>query len=157
MTLDKSLFADTITEVIKKEMLGEEAKDIKVGSTLTGGENKDIPAKVIKISGDDVTLEIDNKSNPFYGKKLEVGTVANVEDGVTFTIKSLEGTGVTFDIVNQKSPFFGKYTVGTTVDTPVGKVTLKSINTDDVTILVDTPKDPKQSTLFFDVEVVDIK
>lgn len=158
ITLDKTLFSDKITQVISKTNLGELGNDIKVGSTLTGGANNDIPAKVTKINGEDVTLEIDNsKNNPFHAKELKVGESAIVEEGVTFTVKALEGTGVTFDVVNTKSPFAQNFTVGATADLPNGKIIIRSIEDNDVVVEDISGTDPKKSSLFFDVEIVDIK
>ena len=157
LTLDKSLFADTVTQTIKKTLLGDKTKNLKVGQTLTGGQNNDIPAKVIKITNDEVTLEIDNSSNPFHGKKLKPGVSSSVEEGNEFTIVSMEGTGITFNVINKKSPFYKKYTVGAVADVPVGQITLKSIEKDDLIIVLDQGKDPKKTSLFFDVEVIDIK
>ncbi len=157
IVLDASLFKSTVTETIKKEMLGDKAKDLKVGQTLTGGQNNDIPAKIIKITADEVIVEIDNSKNPFSGKELKPGVTADVEEWVTFTVKSVSGSGVTFDVVNKNSPFYGKYTVGTTAETPVGNVTLKEIWDKEVTIDIEPTKDELKTTLFFDVELVDIK
>ena len=157
LTLDKSLFANTVTQTIKKTLLGDKTKNLKVGQTLTGGQNNDIPAKVIKITNDEVTLEIDNSSNPFHGKELKPGVSSSVEEGNEFTITAVEGTGITFNVVNKKSPFYKKYTIGAVADVPVGQITLKSIEKDDLIIVLDQGKDPKKTSLFFDVEVTDIK
>ncbi len=157
LTLDKSLFADTVTQTIKKELLGDKAKDLKVGQTLTGGQNNDIPAKVMKIDGDTVTLQIDNSSNPFHGKELKAGVTASVAEGNEFRVLSVEGTGVTFSVIDKKSPFYGKYETGATIVLPIGKVTLKAIEKDDVIISIERAKDTKKTSLFFDIEVVDIK
>lgn len=51
-----------------------------------------------------ITLAIENKENPFYGKKLVVGATAQ-KDKITFTVKALTDTGVTLDIINGDSPF----------------------------------------------------
>ncbi len=80
ITLDASLFTKTVTETIQKKKFGEKAKDLKVGQTLTGGQNNDIPAKIIKITADDVMVEIDNSKNPFSGKELKPGVSADIEE-----------------------------------------------------------------------------
>ncbi len=154
--VDRSLFEDIVKETFDKKILGEKAKDIKVGQTLTGGQDSTIPAKIIKITDTQVTVEIDNSGNPFHGKELKPGVTASVEGWNEFTIVSIEGTGITFNVVNKKSPFFGNYVVGAVATVPVGKITLKSIAKDDVVILLDR-KDPKKTSLFFDVEIMDIK
>lgn len=69
-TVDKNMLEDTISQTVSRAMLGEQGKTLTVGQTLTGGE--DMTAKVIKIEGDNITLSIDNKQNPFYGKKVAV-------------------------------------------------------------------------------------
>lgn len=158
MTLDKSLFSDKVTQTVSKADLGEKAATIKVGETLTGGTNGEMTAKVTKITASDVTLEIDNsKSNPFHGQELKAGVTAQVQEGMTFTVKSLEGTGVTFDVVNSKSPFVNNFTTGATAEISGGKMVIKAIEENDVIIEDVSGTDPKKSSLFFDIEVVDIK
>lgn len=46
-------------------------------------------AKVTKIDGQKVTLSIENKQNPFFGKKLIVGAVSE-KDNIKFTVKELK-------------------------------------------------------------------
>lgn len=135
VTLDKSLFSDRITQVMSKTELGDMATGIKVGMTLTGGQNGDITATVKKIDGENVTLDIDNSKNPFHGKELKPGTSATIENGTIFTITGLEGTGITFQAENKTSPFYGKYVTGATAEIPsLGTITLKSIEADDLII-----------------------
>lgn len=158
ITLDKSLFSNKVTQTVSKTEFGEKATTIKVGDTLTGGTNTEMTAKVTKVTASDVTIEIDNtKGNPFHGQELKVGATAQVEEGMTFTVKSLEGTGVTFDAVNSKSPFVNNFTTGATVEISGGKMVIKAIEENDVIIEDISGTDPKKSSLFFDVEVVDIK
>ncbi len=155
--IDTSLFQNTVKKTLKRAEFGDKAKDLKVGQTLTGGQNNDIPAKITKITADEVMVEIDNSKNPFSGKELKAGVTVEVEEGVIFTVRSVSGTGVTFDVVNKKSPFYGKYTPGTTVDILGGEVTLKEIGEDYLIVDILPPKDELKTTLFFDVELVDIK
>jgi len=157
LTLDKSLFGDTLTETIAKNLLGDEAKNYKVGQTLTGGQNNDIPGKIVKITDTEVTVAIDNSKNPFHGKEIAPGLSTEVESGVTFTVKALQGTGVVFDVMNKNSPFYNNFATGTSVDLSVGKVTIKSIEENDVIVDILPAKDPKKTSLFFDVEIVDVK
>ena len=70
ITTDKTRFQDVVTQVVPRSSLGEAGKDLKEGQTLTGGLG--ITAKVVKIDGENVTLDIDNKDHPFYGKKVVV-------------------------------------------------------------------------------------
>jgi len=158
MTLDKSLFTDNVTQVVSKENLGDRATTIKVGDTLTGGTNGEMTAKVTKVTSTDVTLDIDNSTgNPFHGQELKAGATAEVQSGVTFTIKSIEGTGVTFDVENMQSPFVDNFMVWATAEFSGTKIIIKSIEEEDVIIEDISGTDPKKSSLFFDVEVVDIK
>lgn len=64
-------------------------------------------AKVTKIDGDNITLEINNVNNPFYGKKLVVGEKAKKEN-ISFEVKAMTASGVTMRIINGDSPFAGK-------------------------------------------------
>ncbi len=70
LATDRTRFEDTIVETVERKVLGEQGQNIAVGQTLTGGA--DVIAKVTKIEGDNITLTIDNKDHPFYGKKLAV-------------------------------------------------------------------------------------
>lgn len=105
ITTDRAQFEDTSVQTVQKSLLGEQGKSLVEGQTLTGGAN--VTAKVTKIDGENVTLLIDNKENPFYGKKLEVGAVAKKEK-ITFTLKALTDKTVTVLIKNEESPFSGK-------------------------------------------------
>jgi FKBP-type peptidyl-prolyl cis-trans isomerase 2 len=107
-TVDKSQFQDRITETIQRNLLGVAGSGLTVGQTLTGGMNQDIIAKVMKIDGDNITLDIDNsKLNIFSGKELKVGATAE-KNGASFVITAMSDTGVTIDVKNTKSPFYGK-------------------------------------------------
>jgi FKBP-type peptidyl-prolyl cis-trans isomerase 2 len=105
LTVDKKDLQDTVTQMVQKSQLGEAGKDLKEGQSLTGGY--DLVAKVMKIDGENITLEIENKNNPYYGKKLAVGATAE-QNGATYTISALSDTGVTLAVKNSKSPFAGK-------------------------------------------------
>jgi hypothetical protein len=89
LTVDKKDLQDTVIQMVQKSQLGEAGKDLKQGQSLTGGY--DLVAKVMKIDGEDVTLEIENKSNPYYGKKLTVGATAE-QNGAAYTISALSDT-----------------------------------------------------------------
>lgn len=105
VTTDRQKFADSITETVPMSALGEQGKNVVVGQTLTGGSN--MVAKITKIEGENVTLLIDNKDNPFYGKKISVGTTST-KDKAKFTVKALTETGITLEVENGNSPFAGK-------------------------------------------------
>jgi FKBP-type peptidyl-prolyl cis-trans isomerase 2 len=161
ITVDKARFQDVITQVVPLSSLGDAGKGLKEWQTLTGGLG--IPAKVVKLDGENVTLAIENRDHPFYGKKLEVGASSEV-DGAKFTVKQLTETGVTMDVVNSRSPFAGKkFEVGiegvlqnpaTTTTVPLK---IAAINGENIDVLMPNPHPLAGKTLFFDVEVLDIE
>ncbi len=164
VTLDKSKFQDKISETVNRSMLGEDGANVRIGQTLTGGNA--MTAIVRKIDGDMITLEIENKNHPFYGKKFAVGTKVS-QDGFNWTIKSINGTGATFDIENTNSPFYGKkFAVGSSVDMPTdptsgmtqtGTITIESMSGETVVAKLPNPHPLGGKTLYFDIEVTDIK
>lgn len=169
-TIDKTIFSDVLTQTVQRSVLGEEGKTIKVGEYLSGAT--DTKVRVTKIDGDNITVEMQNTSQPFYGKKLAVGLKAEKEDAL-FTIKAISGTGVTVEVVNKSSPFYEKKVeVGAigTVKTPFqvmsidgkrallsGDVTISALTEDTVTLTIANSHPLAGKTLYFDVEVVDIK
>ncbi len=157
VTTDRQKFSDTITETVPKSALGEQGTTIVVWQTLTGGAN--MTAKVTKIDGDNVVLQIDNKENPFYGKKLAIGVTAT-KDKAKFTVKALTETGVTLEIENGNSPFAGKEFVPGAVATLAnsgGTLTVKSINGEDIVLEVPNTHPLAGKTLYFEIEIVDIQ
>ncbi len=135
---------------------------MKEGQTLTGGLG--IVAKVAKIDGDNITLDIENKDHPFYGKKLEVGSTSE-KDGATFTVKELTESGITMDVKNSKSPFAGKkFEVGSvgTIENPNvsgSNLSFKVVSINGEVVEVEMPNNHPLAgkTLFFDVEVLDVQ
>lgn len=116
ITTDKSQFEDKAVQTVQRGMLGEQGKTVTVGQTLTGGAN--VTAKVMKVDGDNITLEINNVNNPFYGKKLAVGEKARKEN-ISFEIKAMTTSGITMRIMNGESPFAGKaFVAGATAPIP---------------------------------------
>jgi FKBP-type peptidyl-prolyl cis-trans isomerase 2 len=103
-TVPRDNFKDVVTQTVPMSALGEKGKDLTVGKVIEAGNVK---AKVTKIEGDNVTVDIDNTQNPFYGKKLAVGLKATFE-GNQVTVKKLTDTEVTLDVVNKANPFYGK-------------------------------------------------
>ena len=118
----------------------------------------------MKIEGENITLMIDNKENPFYGKKLEVGAVAKKEK-VSFTIKALTEKTVTLLINNGESPFFGKsFVVGATASIPAsngqpspGNIKILAFSGETVDIEVPNAHPLAGKKLYFEVEILDIK
>lgn len=161
VTVDKSRFQDVITQVVPKSSLWEAGKDLKEGQTLTGGLG--ITAKVVKIDGDNITLDIQNKDHPFYGKQLSVWATAE-KDWAKFTIKELLATWVTMNVQNSKSPFVGKkFEAGVewVLANPSGgngiPLKIVAINGEEVQVQMPNSHPLAGKTLFFDVEVLDVQ
>jgi preprotein translocase subunit YajC len=68
MTQPMSAFGDTIIQKMNKSELNDELKQSEVGKTITGQDGS--VAKVIAVTENDITFEIENKSNPFYKKQI---------------------------------------------------------------------------------------
>jgi FKBP-type peptidyl-prolyl cis-trans isomerase 2 len=119
---------------------------------------------VTKVDGEDVTLMIDNKENPFYGKKLVVGATAKKES-ISFTVKALTEKQVTMFIVNGNSPFAGKqFVVGASAPLPSangqsspGNIKITAISGESINIDVPNTHPLAGKTLYFDIEILDIK
>ncbi len=162
ITTDKARFEDMIVQTVERSALGDQGKDIVVWQTLTGGS--DVKALIQKIEGDMITLAIENKENPFYGKKLVVGATAQ-KDKITFTVKALTDTGVTLDIINGDSPFSWKeFVAGATAEFPgqggqpsPGAIKILSISGEEVNIEMPNTHPLAGKTLYFEVEIIDIK
>lgn len=155
ITQDKAVFGDTITQTVEKAQLRPDMQAAKVGDVFTGAN--DSTAKVTAVDDMSITLAINNTDNPFYKKKIEVGTTATSADGsATFKITKIAGTGVTLEVTNKQSPFFDKkFVAEESIDTPQGKLTIKEIKDDIVVVAQGHPLMGK--TLYFDVEIVDIQ
>jgi FKBP-type peptidyl-prolyl cis-trans isomerase 2 len=75
-TIERSreLFADTVKQTIDRSKFPTEmqaaVKNAKAGDTLTGANNA--TAKVVSADTASLTIEIENKENPFYGKEIKV-------------------------------------------------------------------------------------
>lgn len=148
-------FKDIVTQVVSVEMLNVKEESLKIGNEITAGETT---AKIIKIENGQVTLEIKNTANPFYGKELKVGLKASFE-GNDITIIKIEDTGVTIDIENKQNPFHGKkLAVGHIGKMPDGgSITIKSIDGENVTVEMPNTHELAGKTLIFDVEIVSIQ
>lgn len=107
---------------------------------------------------------IDNKENPFYGKKLEIGAVAK-KDKISFIIKALTDKTITILINNGESPFSGKpFVVGATAPIPAlngqpspGNIKILAISGETVDIDVPNTHPLAGKKLYFEVEILDIK
>lgn len=148
-------FKDTITQSVPLSVLGEQGKTLAVGQVVTAGETK---AKVVKIEGDNVTLDIENTRNPFFGKKLAVGLKGDF-DGSSVVIKKIDATEVTLEVKNASNPFHGKkLAVGLTGSMKDGS-TIKVLAIKDGSVTIGTPNTHELAgkTLKFDVEIKSIK
>lgn len=148
-------FRDTVEQVVPKSALGDKASDIVVGKTI---DAQGIKAKVTKIDGDNVTVEIDNVQNPFYGKKLAVGLVGKFEEN-TITIKKIVGDTVTLSIENRTNPFYGKkLAVGLKTTTKDGQeLAITKITDENVTVSMPNTNKLAGKTLIFDVTIKNIE
>ena len=154
-TVPRENFKDVVTQTVPLSALGEKGKGLTVGQTIEAGTTK---AKVTKIEGDNVTLDIDNARNPFYGKKMAVGLKATFEEN-NVTVKELTETGVTLEVINKANPFFGKkIQEGMEGTLPAGgKMKIIKITAETITIGVPNTHELAGKTLKFDVEIKSIK
>lgn len=154
-TVPRENFKDIVSQTVPVSALGENGKDLTVGKVIEAGE---IKAKVTAIEGDNVTVEIENTGNPFYGKKLTVGLKATFE-GNDVTIKELTDTEVTIEVINKANPFYGKkIEVGMEGVLPNGGK-MKIVKIDDKSVTIGLPNEHELAgkTLTFDVEIKSIK
>ncbi|MDP2104114.1 MAG: hypothetical protein Q8K26_04295, partial [Candidatus Gracilibacteria bacterium] len=115
-----------------------------------------IKAKVTAIEGDNVTVEIDNTGNPFYGKKLAVGLTGEFE-GNSVVIKKLTDKEVTIEVNNKANPFYGKkIEVGMEGKSGENTIKIVSITKENVTIAAGR-HELAGKTLTFDIEIKSIK
>ncbi|MBP8016431.1 FKBP-type peptidyl-prolyl cis-trans isomerase [Candidatus Gracilibacteria bacterium] len=149
-------FKDTVSQTVPKNMLGEKGLTIKEKEVIEIGNG--MKGTVTKIEGDNITIDIQNTENPFYGKKLEKGLSVDYQ-GNKITIKSLTNSGVTVEIDNKQNPFYGKKLIeGLIGKLPNGEeIKVIKIAGDSVTIQTKNPSKLAGKTLIFDVEVKEIK
>lgn len=154
-TVPRENFKDTVTQTVPMSALGEKGNGLTVGQVIEAGS---VQAKVTKIEGDNVTVDIDNTQNPFYGKKMAVGLKATFE-GNDITVKKLTDTEVTLNVVNKANPFYGKkIKEGMEGTMPNGSsMKIIKIGTENITIGIPNTHELAGKTLKFDVEVKSIK
>ncbi len=154
-TVSRDNFKDVITQTVPMSALGEKAKDLVVGQTIDAGNTK---AKVTKIDGDNVTVDIENSQNPFYGKKMSVGLKVMFE-GNSVTVKKITDSDILLEVVNKANPFYGKKVkVGMEGAMPNGeKVKILKLTKDIATIGVPNTHELGGKTLKFDVEIKSIQ
>jgi FKBP-type peptidyl-prolyl cis-trans isomerase 2 len=138
-TVPRDNFKDIITQTVPLSALGEKGKDLVIGKVIEAGSTK---ATVTKIEGDNVTVDINNTQNPFYGKKIVVGLKSTFE-GNTVIIKKLTNTDVTLEVINKANPFYGKKIVVGLKSTFEGNtVIIKKLTNTDVTLEVINKANP---------------
>lgn len=154
-TVPRDNFKDTVTQTVPLSALGEKGKDLVVGKVIEAGSVK---AKVTKIEGDNVTVDIDNTQNPFYGKKIAVG-LKSVFEGNNVTVKKMTDKEVVLEVVNKVNPFYGKkIKEGMEGALANGKkMKILKIEKDNVTIGVPNTHELAGKTLKFDVEIKSIQ
>ena len=154
-TVPADNFKDTITQIVPLSALGAKGEGLKIGELIEAGTTK---AKVTAIEGDNVTLDIENTQNPFYGKKLKVGLQITAE-GNTITIKKITDTEIVLSIVNKANPFYGKKLKEGMEGSMIsgGKMKIMKINADTIIIGVPNTHELAGKTLIFDVEIKSIK
>lgn len=154
-TVPRENFRDTVTQIVPISALGEKGKGLTVGQIIEAGSTK---AKVTKIEGENVTVDIENTQNPFYGKKMAVGLKSAFE-GNDVTVKKLTDTEVVLEVVNKANPFYKKkIKEGMEGTMPSGsKMKILKIGKETVTIGVPNSHELAGKTLKFDVEIKSIK
>lgn len=73
-------------------------------------------------------------------------------------ITKMSNTGVTLEVTNKESPFYNKkFAVGESFESPKGKITINAIDKEKSTTTIAIGHPMMGKTLFFDVEIADIK
>jgi len=90
---------NVLTGIISQQLPKTQADQILGGSTV-GTEKKlgEATIKVTAVTGDNVTVSINDPQAPFYGKTLAAGLEATAQDGSKVTIKTITGDDVEVDI-----------------------------------------------------------
>lgn len=104
-TVSSSKYRDSFVSVVTDTEFAAQGKALpKLGDTISSGG---VTSKVVKVEGGLITLSVENRKNPFYGKKLSVG-LSGSDDGNRVTITKIEGDNVTVRVENASNPFKGK-------------------------------------------------
>ncbi len=152
-TVSRDKYQDVVDIEVPESTFKEQGREIpKLGETITAGG---VSAKVTKIADGKISLQVENRQNPFYGKKLVVGLEADFE-GNKVKITKLTEKDVTIEVTNLVSPFYGKkLVVGLSAMYGGDKFTVKKI--DDDTVTLERAHELSGKTLVFEVELKEIK
>lgn len=158
--IERKKFLDTVDIPVPASTFTSQGKPVpKVGETITAGGAS---AKVAKVEGDTLTLTIENRNNPFYGKELKVGLEAENE-GNGLKIVKLTDTTVDVEVDNRLNPFYGKkLKPGLEAVAGGQRYTIVSINPsknadEKETVTLEVAHKLAGKTLVFDVELEEIK
>jgi FKBP-type peptidyl-prolyl cis-trans isomerase 2 len=152
-TVSRDKYQDTVQADVPESAFTSQGKPVpKAGDTISAGGTS---AKVVKVDNGTVTLSIDNRQNPFYGKKLAVGLTGDFE-GNKVKITALDSKNVTVQVDNRNNPFYGKkLAVGLSAKWNGEVYTVKKIDQDTVTL--EHAGALVGKTLIFDVTLKEIK
>lgn len=152
-TVSRDKYRETIDVTVPESAFKDQNREIpKVGETITAGSAS---AKVVKVEGGNVSLQVENRQSPFFGKKLVVGLEGDFE-GNKVKITKLDAKNVTLEVTNLVNPFYGKkLAVGLEAIFDGSKFTIKKIDKDTVTL--ERAHELSGKTLIFDVEIKEIK
>jgi FKBP-type peptidyl-prolyl cis-trans isomerase 2 len=152
-TVPREKYQDVFEVTVPESTFKDQGNEVpKVGETITAGG---VSAKVTKVEGGNVTLDVENRQNPFYGKKLAVGLEGDFE-GNKVKITKLDTKNVTVEVTNLQNPFYGKkLAVGLEVPAGGERFAIKKIDEDTVTL--ERSHELSGKTLVFEVELMEIK
>lgn len=158
-TIPLSETLDVVKMKVPRATLEQAGELPKVGDVLTN--ERGISAKVDAIDNENVSLSVDNKGNPFSGKKMVVGTKITFEDGNIGTITKMTKDDVTLSVENKSNPFSGKtLEVGLEgMYRDSQKIKITKIEGDTVTLSIKTKNSHALAgkTLVFDLELKEVK
>lgn len=149
---------DIINMQVPRSVLEQQGKLPKVGDMLQSAQG--FAAKVTAIDDTNISVEIDNSTNPFHGKKIAVGTVITF-DGNPAKITAVDKENVTLLVTNKMNPFTGK-TLEAGLEGMYGdsqKIKVIKVDGENITISVAVKNTHPMAgkTLVFDLEVKEIK
>jgi len=148
-------FRDYVTQTVPKEALWEKSKDLKVGEKL---DYEWMTWEVEAITNSWITIKIENKDNPFFGKEIVVWAKADYQWN-TITIKKIDKDMITVNILNKQSPFYSKKLAVWLIWKLVSwdEVKIEKIWEENITISTKNQHKLAWKTLIFEIEIKEIK